>query len=272
MNPMKKISISAKAVAYLRFLEENVSKDTLAKYFYDEDGKKLALDWIKWYKGVSRTVAIRGRYIEDTVERYIKNNQIKQMVNIASGFNTFPYRHNAANRLLRYAELDLPLMIRFKKKKIEDLRKKLVIKNSLKVFYVPIDVSSANFSNKFKTIKWNWKEPSIYVIEGLSYYLSFNILENLITTISSIACKGSVLIMDYSPISIINNKIITKIISSSVKIGGEKGSTFLTCNDIDKLMKGFKIISDRGQHELEKKYYNDSITIKIGSIIVAEKE
>lgn len=36
---MKLVSPSAKGVAYLRYLDEAVSGDTLAKYFTDEEGK-----------------------------------------------------------------------------------------------------------------------------------------------------------------------------------------------------------------------------------------
>ena len=178
---MKPVSPSAKGVAYLRYLEETVSGDTLAKYFTDEEGEKVAEQWLKWCSYVGRTVAIRGRYIEDVAARYIQENNITQMMNIAAGLNTFPYRHKTAAQLKRYAELDLPAMLEFKKAKIVDLKlKRLISTPSPLVEYFPIDLSSDRFAAELKKIPWSREKPSIYVFEGMSYYLPKKKLQEVI--------------------------------------------------------------------------------------------
>jgi len=111
---MTQIAISAEAMAYMRSLDVEVSRDPLAQYFVSKEGKALGDDWLSSYPGLSRHGSLRCRYIEDTAVKYIGQGAV-QMINIAAGLNSFPYRHPEAGRLKHYAEFDLPGMIDHKK-------------------------------------------------------------------------------------------------------------------------------------------------------------
>lgn len=268
---MFKVSPSAKGVAYLRHIEAAVSLDILAKHFCDEEGKAMADKWIKLCPYVDRTVAIRGRYIDDVAARYIEEHGIHQMINVPAGLNTFPYRHKAATKLEKYAELDLPAMIEFKNRTIGDLRNNGDIPQTLvHVDYIPIDLASKNFFEKFKGINWDHEKPTICVFEGMSYYLPLETLENILNTFAKVLPKGSVLLWDYFPDYVEEN--IGPLMSTIVDVGGEVCLTYLSEDKLKRLCKGFNIISDDLESELEKKYYPDHIAKPVGSIVVAEKE
>ncbi|MBU4484181.1 class I SAM-dependent methyltransferase, partial [bacterium] len=210
---MKKTSPSAQGVAYLRSLEEDLSGDTLAKYFVAEDGVALANEWLKLYPGVGREICIRNRYIEDKISEYINDRGINQVMNIAAGLNTFPYRHPDSFGLQRYAELDLPKMIDFKKEFISRLVDDGVIeKLHPSVQYVPIDLLSDEL--EFNVEGWDWNRPTMFILEGISYYVPFDKLKNIINKLSQLSSKGSVIVMDYFLKNASKKKVFDKIMST----------------------------------------------------------
>lgn len=268
---MSKVSPSAKGVAYLRHLEVDVSRDTLADYFYNEEGKKLAEYWLEKCPYMRRTVAIRGRYIEDMAAKYIGKDGIKQMLNIAAGLNTFPYRHKGASELEAYAEFDLPTMIEFKKDVIGRLIDEGVIPSpEFDMRHIGADLSSPCFSDDFRKMHWDWKRPSVYVLEGMSYYLPMDKLQEVVDTFADTMAKGSVLIMDYFPDYVRNNDGLTAVLDHLPSTGAETCVTYLSKDDVERLLKRFTIISDRLEDEMEPEYYPDRICKPIGSIVVAE--
>jgi len=267
---MYKVSPSAKGVAFLRHIEVEVSKDTLAGHFCDKEGEEMANKWLGLCPYVGRTVAVRGRYIEDEAGMYIKERGIEQMMNIAAGLNTFPYRHEAASHLKSYAELDLPLMIDFKRTVINDLKDiKVIPKSPVKVDYIPIDLLSDNFHKEFKGLNWDYSLPGIYVFEGMSYYLPPPVLARILNTFSDVIAKGSVLIWDYFPDYV--KKGLDPLMATIMSAGGEVCLTYLSADAASGMLKGFKVVSDRLESDLEKVYYKDHIAKPVGSIIVAER-
>lgn len=267
-----KVSPSAKGVACLRHMEEQVSGDTLAKYFCDDEGRAVAKQWLEWCPYSGRLVAVRGRYIEDMSVKYITENNIKQMMHIPAGLNTFPYRHPKAKNLVRYAELDLPQMIDFKKQAVKKLKNDGVISDDvIDVSYVSIDLLSEDFKGDFKAIDWNWEIPSIYVVEGISYYIPLDTLEHIIDVFHETMANGSVLIMDYFPDHVRANEELNRVMESIPKDGGEACLTYLSKQDVEKLLNKFSIISDRLESDLENEFYKDNVSKPIGSIVAGEK-
>ena len=134
---------------------------------------------------------------------------------------------------------------------------------------MPIDLLSKNFSQNFKKIDWNWQLPSIYIFEGMSYYLPLKVLSKIIDTFSETMAEGSVLIMDYFPDYV--KERLDPLMATIIDAGGETCLTYLGNKEIKKLFNNFSIISDRLENDLEKEYYSDSISEPIASIIVARK-
>jgi len=269
MNP---VSPTAKGVAYLRAIEEEVSRDTLAKHFTDEEGKRLIKKWLSIAPYTARVVAIRGRYIEDLIVEEMKSKGITQALNIAAGLNTFPYRHLGAQNLSHYAELDLAPMLEYKQQQVEAfISKGLIAKPTFDIQYIPTDLASESFLEDFKKIEWNWEKPSIYIFEGISYYIPMERLKEIIDTFAETMTKGSILIMDYFPDISKKNEDLVTIMDDMPKDGGETCVTYLSKSEINNLLEHFNIISDRLENDLEKTYYGECTSKPLRSILIAEK-
>lgn len=269
-NTSPQISPSALGVAYLRQVEESISKDSLAKYFTNDDARRTAEGWLKDYPQVARQVALRGRYIEDIASHYIEDRGFLQVVNVAAGLNTFPYRYSHASKLRRYAELDQPQMLDFKKQTISDLMDQGVIKKpAFELLCVPTNLFDEKISASLNHVGWNWNLPTIFIVEGISYYLPANILTSLITDIQNYSQSGSAIIMDYFPDRVQTTPVFKKVMGDIAK-DGEPCHTCPASGEIQSLFKDFKIISDRDITDIERDYCTDIFTIDFDAIIVVE--
>lgn len=269
---MKGISLSAQGVAYLRFLEVKLSLDSLAQYLIDDDARATAEHWLSVYPEVARQVALRGRYIEDAASRAIESGETRQVINIAAGLNTFPYRHRTASQLIRYAELDSKAMVRAKQLLIRQLvARKLAEPLPKQILYIPVDLSADNIDATFGNMNWDWHAPTFFIFEGISYYLPMHTLKAALAALSRNSAKGSIVAMDYFPARVESTKVFQQVMGSIAK-GGEPCLTCPKPEEIDSLFEGFSIMSDRNLTDIEKDYCSDHFTIDFDAIVVARKE
>lgn len=270
MSHVATISPSALGVAYLRQLEENLSKDTLAHYFTNDDARRVAEGWLKDYPQVARQVAIRGRYIEDIMVRYVADRGLPQVVNVAAGLNTFPYRHSDTPKLKHYAELDQPQMLDYKKKVVSNLVTQGIIKTpATKISHVPINLMDGGIGDSLDQAGWNWDLPTVFIIEGVSYYLPLHISTQIIDDIKKRSLGGCIIIMDYFPARVQTTKVFKKVMGDIEK-NGEPCHTCPTPEDIQSLFKDFVIVSDRNLPDIERDYCAGTYTIDFDAIIVVE--
>lgn len=271
MSPITPISPSALGVAYLRQLEETLSKDVLAKHFTNDGARRVAEGWLKDYPQVARQVAIRSRYIEDVASHHIEDRGFLQIVNVAAGLNTFPYRYEHASKLKRYAELDQSPILDFKRQAISDLVAQGIIKKpAFDIAYVPTNLCDGKISSSLNPTGWDWSLPTIFIIEGISYYLPLRTLAQVIDDIKTKSRGGSVVIMDYFPARVQTTPVFKKVMGGIAK-NGEPCHTCPTPEDIQSLFKGYKIISDRALPDIEKDYCADTTILDFDAIVVAEK-
>lgn len=268
---VKEISKSAQGVAYLRTIEETLSGDTLACHLVDDEARGIAEQWLQAYPEVARQVSLRGRYIEDIASRSIEQGGTRQAINIAAGLNTFPYRHPAASRLIRYAELDSEPMIQTKRRLFEPLVKRGIARllpNQL--LYVPINLAAEDLEATFNRMDWNWHEPTFFIFEGISYYLPLNILKRTLATLSRRSAKGSIVAMDYFPARVESTEVFRRVMGSIAQ-GGEPCLTCPKPEEIKSLFQEFEILSDRDLPDIEKEYCSDCFTIDFDAIVIAKK-
>jgi methyltransferase (TIGR00027 family) len=262
------ISSSAKGVAYLRSLDISVSNDSLACNFVDKEGKHVATNWLEVYPGVGRQICIRARYIEETVDYYLPKNG-GQVISLASGLSTYPYRSTWMEKVKYYAEVDFPDMIKFKKNAINRLTKEGVVSKPLiAIKYVGLDITDDILMEKLKSNGWQSTKKTVFIIEGVSYYLSFHALTKLIKNIKLSSCSGSIVIIDYFPQSCSQTKQFKKVMGMIAR-GGEATLCCPSTEQVSEIFKHYKIISDVAD-ELERKYYNDDFcVIEMAHILIA---
>ncbi|MBI4126667.1 MAG: class I SAM-dependent methyltransferase [Deltaproteobacteria bacterium] len=252
---MAQIAQSALAMAYMRSLDIKVSRDTLAQHLLTHEARALGDDWLSVYPGLARHGALRCRYIEDTAITYI-NRDVSQMINVAAGLNTFPYRHPDAARLTHYAEFDLPEMIEHKRGIIDRFAREGKIKQPLvKVDYVATDLTE-DIALSFEKLGWDWSKPTIVVMEGISYYVPLASLQRVITTISGFLAPGSPVLFDYFRPEDRKTPLYQKI-HQTIGLQKEPFLTFLDSAGVQALFDGSTIVSDRLITDIEKDYCPD---------------
>lgn len=259
---MTQIAITARTMAYMRSLDVAVSSDPLARQFVTDEAKALGDTWLAVYPGLARHGALRCRYFEDIAGKYIAAGAM-QMINMAAGLNTFPYRHTAARLLRHYAEFDLPDMLAYKK--TASLPKPII-----SVEYVPTDLSK-EITPSLSQLSWDWTQPTVILMEGISYYVPLESLKAVIRTLSRHLAKGSCILMDYFRPKDTETRLY-KTFFDTIMPRGELLHTFFTHETVVDLLDPFKVVSDRLMPDIEADYCPDKKTIPFASYLVAESE
>jgi methyltransferase (TIGR00027 family) len=266
---MFSISPSAKGVAYLRSLDIRVSNDPLAGHFSDEEGKQAATGWLECYPGVGRQICIRARYMEESIDDHLPKNG-GQVISLASGFGTYPYRSTWMENVEYYAEVDFPDMIQFKQDAINRLIQEGAVSKPVRpIHYVGLDITDDLLLEKLQSDGWQSTQKTVFVIEGVSYYLSPRALARLISNIRQAACSGSIVIIDYFPRGCSQTEPFKKVMGMIAK-GGEATLCCPGAEEVSEIFKQYKIISDVSVPELERQYYDDDYcVIEMANMLIA---
>ncbi|MBI2344417.1 MAG: class I SAM-dependent methyltransferase [Deltaproteobacteria bacterium] len=267
---MDEIAITARVMAYMRSLDVEVSGDIFAHHFVTDEAKSLADSWLAVYPGNARHGALRCRYMEGRAATYIQRGAL-QMINIAAGLNTFPYRHPAARALQYFAEFDLPNMLTYKEETVRRLiTEGMIPSTTLKVSYHVADLT-ADITPVLEQLCWDWSHPTVVLMEGISYYIPRAALQAVIHTLGRFCAKGSVIIFDYLRIKDTKTPLY-KTFYDSIAPRGEVFHTVFDDEGVVRLFTPwFRVISDRTITDIEKEYCADQRTIDFASYLVAER-
>eukprot|EP00938_MAST-03A_sp_MAST-3A-sp1_P006784 g6784.t1 len=211
---------------YIRALYQNCTdsnNDTLAVKFLDGNEKFVASHALS--RNAARDAlatfsdhnvvyfSSRTNYIDAFIASSIKKDPtISQIVVVAAGFDSRAYRLPFAGK---YFELDMPEVIEAKKAKVAENGLKTVGQS---VTYVSADlrnvtakdalVAEPNFDRHARTI---------YIVEGLIYYLHQEDVDTLFKSLGEVASTGSPLVFDFTNLCLIEencsdlNKYLIKI-------------------------------------------------------------
>ncbi len=264
------ISPSAKGVACLRSLDVNVSKDYIACHFVDEDGQRISKAWLDIYPGVGRQICIRSRYIEDAVGRYLADRN-GQVISLASGLSTYAYRAPWINNVIYSAEVDLPEMTAFKKEMMRRLIDEGAVHNNrMPISNLSIDITDSTLMDQLRADGWDNSKQTLFIIEGVSYYLSHSAILKLINDIANTSKTGSIVIMDYFPEAHSQTDQFKRVMGSIAK-DGEMTYFCPSPGQISELFNCYRILSNDPDPMLERKYYaNDYCVCNMANMLIAE--
>lgn len=190
------VSGTAFVVNYSRSLKEDISKDIYAKLWVTPEAIEL-------WNGLSENVypnddlnlSLRNRFYLEHIKSFIKDNENAVIVDVASGFDDYPFLIESENRFI---EFDLPNIISYKEKKVREWEKDNTLPKR-NVQYHSIDLASEEQRAEFKKIlaKEISDKASLIIMEGLPYYLNKEILDDLFKIYSEVQTQGSEIVFDY---------------------------------------------------------------------------
>lgn len=199
---------SAQSVAALRAASNNESNmliqcpDNYAKLFIDGKYKfltKLKPSWLrrkiihKISPGSYEYIIARTKYFDKVLNDEVAKG-VEQIVILGAGYDSRAIRFQKDLKDIVIFELDFPATQR---KKIVLLKKKIssIPKN---INFVPIDFQENDIFEKLKLNNFDFNKKTLFLLEGVSYYLPEKSMKNILKLISSNCMMGSSIVYDYS--------------------------------------------------------------------------
>jgi len=193
-----------RALAALDEREEIRGGDYLAEIFLNENRqgslKEPAIrDWlVRNYLpyGVYAYAIARTAYFDHIMEQALRDN-IPQIVILAAGYDSRPYRFRELIGKTRIFELDDEAT----QKRKRELLKQANIPIPEQVTYVPVADDNETLENILPGAGFDGKKLTLFIFEGISYYLQPSEVDEIFNFIKTHSPAGSSVCFDYGCIS-----------------------------------------------------------------------
>jgi methyltransferase (TIGR00027 family) len=261
-------SETAMATATMRALaayderEEIRGPDYLAEIFLTEDRKSPLKDpmvrqWVMKNKitpGAYEFMIARTAFFDDVVEHALREN-LPQIVFLGAGYDTRPYRFKDLIQDTRIFELDTQPTQQLKQELLHQAR----IPIPEQLAFVPINFNTDNLEDVLFKAGFSRDQEALFVWEGITYYLSAQIVDDTLRFVRSNSPAGSSICFDYASLSpeALNEDGVKKLRhlmesdhpAEPTKFGIPQGNldTFL-------LERGYEVVEHLTPSEMERKY------------------
>jgi len=188
---------------------------------------------------IASTPLCRAAYTEQALKTSIITGT-KQYVILGAGMDTFAFRK--ANFLLKHKvfEVDHPLTQIDKKERIARIGWK--IPNNL--IFVPLDFTKDNVAERLIASGFDPKAKSFFSWLGVTYYLSVESIDKMLSALSELCTEGSTIVFDYPDEQFFDatEKRVQNTIMMA-KAGGEPMKSAFSYGELEKLLEkhGFLI-------------------------------
>ncbi|MGB9979886.1 SAM-dependent methyltransferase [Methanobacterium sp.] len=210
-NPSK----MAEGMAMQRFSEsakpenERICHDSYAVHFispeiikfgmeHPKEAKEKVEQMEKLFPGLSSSIMARVRYFDDFTKKSIDEG-IEQLIILGAGYDTRAYRIEEFKDI-KVFEVDHPNTQSFKIQKIGEIFGSL----PGHVVYVPVDFEKETFSQKLFDNGYDPSKKTLFIMEGLIMYIPPKAVAETLLFIVENSGKGSAVIFDYYPESIVD--------------------------------------------------------------------
>lgn len=242
---------------------ERICYDPLAKHFISPETLEYATKYShealevmeRHVPGLRNSLLARVRYFDDFLKKCIDTN-FQQIVIMGAGYDTRAYRIEGIKNM-KVFEVDHPNTQNHKIQKI----KEIYFSSPEHVTYVPLDHENQNLSQTLLDHGYNKSLKTLFMIEGLIYYIPPNAAFETLSFIANTSGKGSAVIFDYFPESVVNGSNTTEIAQNLrmfPKLHGEPLQFGINEVEIEKYLTefGFKNIKNINSDEYKKTYFH----------------
>jgi methyltransferase (TIGR00027 family) len=243
--------------------DERICYDPLAKYFISQETVEYAIKhpeeafevMERHVPGLMNSLIARVRYFDDYLKKCITAN-LEQIVILGAGYDTRAYRIKGIKNI-KVFEIDHPNTQNLKLQKI----KEIYSSTPEHVTYVSIDFETQKLSQELYNSGYNKLLKTLFIIEGLIYYIPPKAAAETLTFIAKNSGKGSAVIFDYFPESVVNGKNKTEIAQNLrifPQLQGEPLQFGINEEEIEKYLTqfGFTHIKNINSDEYKKNYFH----------------
>ncbi|HSD58218.1 MAG TPA: class I SAM-dependent methyltransferase [Methanotrichaceae archaeon] len=167
--------------------------------------------------GLQNSLVARVRFFDDFMESSLAKGLL-QLVILGAGYDTRAYRIEELKGNVKVFEVDHHETQSLKREMIEKIFGKLPDH----VVYVPVDFEAESMGQKLLESGYDKSKKTLFLMEGLLYYLSPSVVDGVLSFIVRSSCKGSSILFDYFPPSLTEG---TSEAGRFLKISLEKSGT-----------------------------------------------
>jgi methyltransferase (TIGR00027 family) len=261
-------SKTALGTAFLRALavvddrEEIRGQDYLAELFLTEEQRNslkspalMGAVFKKRFLGMYEYLMTRTAYFDSVVKAALNEN-IPQIVLLGAGYDTRAYRFKDDINDTKIFELDIHTT-QERKKAILD---KAGIPIPRQLRFVSIDFNTDNFREVLDNAGFNANQKTLFIWEGVTYYLSAGTIDDTLSFIRFNSPDGSRVVFDYatySPAATENDGVVNEareIMKS--KHSGEPIQFAIKTGELEAFLaeRGYQLIELLTAEEMERKY------------------
>ena len=190
-----------------------------------------------------------------------------QIVIFRAGFDSRAQRFSEANKKSKIFELDAPITQGNKLKAFKD--KRIMIPENL--IYAPINFNKDSLADKLTDAGFENNRKTLFLLEGVTMYLSDDAVDTTFKFIRDVAGKGSWVVFDYIYAGVLrqeNKYYGEKDILKTVAKAGEAWSFSLEEGAIETFLHkyGFTLKDHSNAQALEKRYLKNQEGKIVGRI------
>jgi methyltransferase (TIGR00027 family) len=216
--------------------------------------------------GMYEYVIARTKYIDSIFEKAILK-EFDQILVFGAGFDSRGIRFLNKNSKTNVFELDVPIT---QNAKMNQLKKRGVELNP-HIIFISIDFNKESLENKLDESGFRKNRKSLFVLEGLTMYLSAESVDSTFRAIEKISGINSEIVFDYVYLSVLRRENIyygEKDVFNTVNKTGENWTFGIEKGEIETFLKdhNLRLIEHNNSEELENKYFKDEYGNIIGKI------
>jgi methyltransferase (TIGR00027 family) len=245
---------------------QRICYDPYAIYFVDpktlefaarnpEKVKEMKEHYESLFPGLGNSIRARVRYFDDFAKSEVDQG-IEQLVILGAGYDTRAYRIKGLERI-RVFEVDHPATQAIKQEKIKSIFGQ-VPKN---VAYVPVDLLENHLEKMLLENGYDKSKKSLFIMEGLVMYIPAKAVDDLLSFIVRRSAKGSKIIFDYYPQSLVDGTSNLQAATNVRKYVEEQGEPLLFGIKEGEAVaflseRGFSQIADVSSKDYHKAYFH----------------
>jgi methyltransferase (TIGR00027 family) len=264
-----------RALAALDQREEIRGPDYLAQIFLTEDRKSALRDPFiresvikkRIIPGMYEFLIARTAFFDDIVEQALREN-VPQIVFMGAGYDSRPYRFKDIIKDTRIFELDSQPTQERKR----ELLKKAEIPIPKQVVFVSINFNTDDLGDVLSKAGFIKSKQVLFVWEGVTYYLSAEVIDDTLSTVKMNSPVGSSVCFDYASLSpaLLNDHSVQKLREMmKSNYPGEPTNFGIQEGNIGSflLQRGYKIIAHLAHNEIERKYLSLNDGSSVGKLL-----
>jgi len=251
-----------RALAALDEREDIKGPDYLAELFLTEERKSALRDPIlresvikkRIIPGMYEFLIARTAFFDDIVKQALQENT-PQIVFLGAGYDSRPYRFKDIIRDTRIFELDSRPTQQRKKEVLHQARVPL----PEQLTFVSINFNADNIGDVLGKAGFIKSKLSLFVWEGVTYYLPAEVIDDMLSTVKMNSPAGSSICFDYASLSpeSVNDHNVKKV-REMMKSNYPGEPTYFGIQEgyIESFLseRGYKIIEHLTRDKIERKY------------------